>query len=254
MTGPRPRWINLIVLGVAGAASGVALWREGYLGRVDLWFASYGVVTVLAAAGFAGYHASTRRILLLALVCATGGLATQYFGATLEGLWSYPPPRHTWWFVPGTFVFAGVVTYGLTQVVIGPRLRAWVGTGPRWLSLLLVAAFAAVAIVGAELAPGDRSWEFRGYYLALTAFALFAGTRTDLATLLALGLAAIVVGGVSETLGARSTLWTYRDGNGWLPPFWLIVGSWPLETILHYTLSALLAGESVTVPERRRLP
>jgi len=238
--------VNLIVLGAVAALGGVALWGEGYLGRVDVLFGVWGAVALGAAAWFVALHASTRRFLLLALVAGTGGLATQYFGATVESLWTYPPPDHTYWFVPATFVFAAVLTYGLTSVVIGPRL----GTATRKWSFLLVVAFAGIVFVGAELAPGARTWEFRGYYLVLTAFALFAAAKTDFATLLALGVSGVLVGGFSETLGAHSTLWTFRDGNGWVPPWWLILGSWPLETILHFTLSGILAGEVLRVSPR----
>jgi len=236
---------NLIVLGVVATAGGVAMWREGYLGRVNIPFALYGVVALGTAAWFAAFEASTKRFLLLALVAGAGGLATQLFGATVEGLWVYPPPHHSYWFVPATFVFAGVLTYGLTRAVAGPWLRARLGTLPRVWNVLVVSALAVTVIVGAELAPGDRSLAFRCYYVALIAFALFAAAAMDIGTLIALVASAIVVGGVSETLGARSSLWTFRDGNGWLPPAWLILGSWPLETILHYSLSGLLAGESL---------
>src|SRR5262249_26563212 len=32
----------------------------------------------------------------------------------------------------------------------------------------------------------------------------------------------------------------------WAPPIWLVVGSWPLEVLAHYTLSAMLAGERLS--------
>ena len=80
---------NLAALAVVAAAGGVALWAAGYLGRVDLPFALYGVVALGTAAWFAAFEASTKRFLLLALVAGAGGLATQWIGSTREGLWTY---------------------------------------------------------------------------------------------------------------------------------------------------------------------
>ena len=60
----------------------------------------------------------------------------------------------------------------------------------------------------------------------------------DTATFFGLIVSAILVGFCSESLGARSGLWTFNNHPGWLPPIWLFLGSWPLEIMMQFSLSA----------------
>jgi uncharacterized protein (DUF362 family) len=227
---------NLAVLAAVVVVGGAVLYAEGYAGSISLPFAAFGAVMIAAAGYFAAFEISTRRLVLLVAIAAVGGYLTQSVG-TAGAYWTYAP-RHSFYFVPFTFAIASLVAYGMTQTVIGSLMRRAIHRPARLVNpLLVLAVFALLALSG-----GPRSGAFWLYYAVNTAICVYASARMNAATLVALLISGALVGVAAELTGSRSGLWTFDGG---LPPGWLILGSWPLEVVVHYGLSGVLARESL---------
>ncbi|HEY6002583.1 MAG TPA: DUF362 domain-containing protein [Anaeromyxobacter sp.] len=241
---------NVVLLALVVAAGALALWLEGYLSRVGLGFALFGLVMGVLAGYFAAFEASTRRLVLLALVAGAGGYLTQWVGATLGDFWRYPPPRGTYYFVPATFAVASLVCFGLTRTVLAPALRRVVKSPSRKLNPLLPLLVLGLLVVLSSPFRGRQGLAFWLYYGAMAAVCVYGALGMNLPTLLAVLGAGALVGTAAEIAGATSGLWTFTTGPSWLPPAWLAIGSWPLEVMTHYTLSGLLAGEALVARPR----
>lgn len=254
MASPGQRSIdgkNLLLLGLVAAAGGTLLVAEGYAGRVSAAFAVYGVVMVSLAAYFATFEVSTRRLIAMAVVAGVGGYLTQVVGATLGGFWSYPPPRHSYGFVPATFVLASLVAYGLTQVWLGPLLRRRIRLGARMANPLIVLAVFALLVTlsrgeRARLGTGTAFWLYYGIKLLVC---LYLSLRMHTAALVSVLLSGALIGTSAELAGESSGLWAFTGDDG-LPPAWLLLGSWPLEVLVHYGLSGVLVHEALIPRER----
>src|SRR5439155_7179047 len=85
---------NLGLLAAIVVGGGAVLFAEGYAGHLSLGFAVFGAAMVVAAAYFAAFEVSTRRLVLLAVIAGAGGYLTQLVGATQGAFWSYGPPHH----------------------------------------------------------------------------------------------------------------------------------------------------------------
>jgi uncharacterized protein (DUF362 family) len=239
--------INALVLLLVTAGGAVELARHGYLGLVNLAFILFGLTVLAFDVWQVSFELSRRRFLWLVGVASTAGYATQVVGSTIQGAWTYPPPHH-FGYVRAMFVVAAVGVYGLTVALFAPLARRLVPVRSRKLNFVLVGALGVLFVV---LGRDDRHGEAAVwiYYGLLFAFALYAAALTDLGTLLGLVASAIVVGGLAEWLGARSGLWAYQR-TGTVPPAYLVFTSWPLESILHYGLSGILARESLLARPR----
>src|SRR5204863_267013 len=72
----------------------------------------------------------------------------------------------------------------------------------------------------------------------------------NVAALLAVLVSGALVGTSAELAGSRSGLWSFAGAPGALPPAWLILGSWPLEVLVHYGLSGVLLHEALVARVR----
>jgi len=241
---------NLGALAVIVAVGGLALFLEGYAGNISVVFALYGVAMVGAAGYFAAFEVTTRRLALLGLIAGAGGYLTQVMGATLGGFWTNGPPHHTYYFVPATFVIASLVAYGLTQTLLGSLLRRVIRTPRRAANPLIVLVVFLLLMVFSGDVRARQGIEFWLYYGGKALICIYLSLRMNLATLLAVLVSGALVGTVAELAGSRSGLWTFTGTPGGLPPAWLLFGSWPLEVLVHYGLSGILAGESLVARGR----
>ncbi len=237
---------NLGLLALVAVAAVVELAVEGYLRKVDLAFALFGILVTLGAALSSLRLLSTRRFVALFLVAGIAGLVTQAVGVR-AGAWTYTNRAHSYVFVFFAFGLGSLFIYGLATGLnfLLPRLHA------RWLGVALVAVPTAAVLVGARgLFALDP---FTAYYTALILFAFTYALLARWQTIAAVFAAAVAFGALAETLGAHSGLWRFyadRPG-GALPPAWLLVGSWPLEALLHVGLSALVTREHFDLPRLR---
>lgn len=238
---------NLVLLAAVMVAGGVVLFAEGYAGTISLSFALFAVVMTGAAGYFAAFEITTRRLAVLAVIAGAGGYLTQVVGATLGGLWSYGPPHHTYYFVPFTFVLASLVAYGLTQTLIGSLIRKVIRRPSRAVNPVIVLAVLGLLLaLAGDARRGDGFWP---YYAVKAVICVYLSLRMNTASLVAVLLSGALVGGAAELAGSRSGLWTFAAPGG-LPPAWLVLGSWPLEVLVHYGLSGILVRESLVARGR----
>ncbi len=243
-------FVNVGVLLFVGALGIGLLYAEGYLSLLDWPFLLYVVAVTLGGLWFGAFELSRKRLLFMVLVAELSGYLTQVVGSDVEGVWRYEGPRGTYYFVCTMFAFAAVFAYGLTALVIGPWVRKHLRYRPRWLNVIVVAGVFAVLAFGSHPYRGHGEPAFWIYYGALGLFAAYASLLMDLGTLVTLVAVAMGIGIVSETLGASSGVWQFTGMRPWLPPAYLVFGSWPLEIILHYGLSGILARERLIARPR----
>jgi uncharacterized protein (DUF362 family) len=229
------RNLGLVALAAVGAIAVMA--AEHDLHRVDPPFAAFAFVVLLGAVGTSLRLVTPRRWLALFGVAGGFGLVTQSVGVAV-GAWSYPSG---YGFVFFAFGFGSLTIYGVATLIahaLVPRRlhRPWLGP-------LLVLLPALMVAYGARGYVSHLS--FVAYYAFLVLFALFYSLLARTQTIVAIMLAGAAFGAFAETLGARSTLWRFA---GPLPPAWLVLGSWPLEALLHVGFSALLARGHFELP------
>lgn len=147
-------------------------------------------------------------------------------------------------------MIASLVAYGLIVRLFTPIWRRCLPAVPRGGNRLVVLALAAAVIAFSSRYRDGQGAAFWIYYGAMFATALYVVAFMDLPTLLALIGSAIAVGFCSESIGAGSGLWTFDNDPDWLPPMWLVLGSWPLEILMHFSLSA--PGFGRVEPRTRR--
>jgi len=88
--------------------------------------------------------------------------------------------------------------------------------------------------------PAEESEDFKScfepntpfwvYYISLLGFAIITNYHASFTELLSLILAAWIMGGISEWIGAIARLWYFRTEA--LPPLFLVLGCWPLEFLV----------------------
>jgi hypothetical protein len=234
---------NILLLALLGAVGvGLLVW-EGYLFKVRLPLVLLMGVMVLFDVWVAGFEISFRRLLFLSAVAGVAGYVTQVVGVG-QGFWYYTGPRQSYLFVPFIFAFAALCMYGLTTKLFGRLLQPLVNTEARWPNLLIVCVLFGLLLATVTHPLAQIGWAFWIYYLFLFLFGLFVSLQMNCSTLLGLISSAWIVGGSGETLGAQSGLWLYENASA-SPPLFLILTSWPLEFLLHYSMSGLLAQEKL---------
>ncbi|HEX4457823.1 MAG TPA: DUF362 domain-containing protein, partial [Polyangia bacterium] len=228
---------NLALVALAAVAALAAMAVEHDLQRVDLPFAAFAAVVLVGAVGTSLRLVTPRRWLALFATAGAFGLATQAVGVRV-GAWSYPSG---YGFVFFAFGFGSLTIYGIATVIahalVPRRLHV------TWLGSLIVCIPALVVAIGGRVYVSHLSYV--AYYAFLVLFALFYSLLARTQTIVAIMLAGATFGAFAETLGARSTLWRFSGAH---PPLWLVLGSWPLESLLHIGLSALLARAHFELP------
>ena len=88
-----------------------------------------------------------------------------------------------------------------------------------------------------KLEPNEPFWI---YYISLAGFAILMQARIPFTELLSLILAAWIMGGISEWIGATAKLWHFRTVA--FPPLFLVLGCWPLEFLVIRGLATRTKG------------
>lgn len=235
-----PRNLALVAVAASGAIAAMAI--EHDLHRVDLQLAVFAIVVLLGALGASLRLVTPRRWLALFATAGGFGLVTQAVGVRV-GAWSYPSG---YGFVFFAFGFGSLTIYAIAtafaHVLVPRRLHV------TWLGPMLVGIPALIVFIGGRGYVSHLSYV--AYYAFLVLFALFYSLLARTQTIVAIMLAGAVFGAFAELLGAQSTLWRF---SGAYPPFWLVFGSWPLESLLHVGLSALLTRAHFDLPILRTL-
>jgi len=90
-----------------------------------------------------------------------------------------------------------------------------------------------------ELEHNEPFWI---YYISLAGFAILMQARLPFTELLSLILAAWIMGGISEWIGATAQLWYFRTVA---PPLFLVLGCWPLEFLVIRGLATRMKGSAM---------
>ena len=218
---------------------------EGYLGLITWPFA------LLLAGGFGlamwlATRISTVRLLALLLSIFFMEYAKETIGIRC-GLWVYHGNWGQYLFGVLSWVAAGVSTYALATGIAIPllsKLRWPALAAPSWLAAVVV--LVVFVLIPLRLGPyssgtGRLFWMF---YAVLLVAALLATRRMPSLVFAGVVLSAWFAGNPSEYFGsALSGAWTFPHDAKY-PPFYLLACCWPLEILVQYFLSALLAGES----------
>ncbi|MFC1828583.1 hypothetical protein ACFL0O_03105 [Thermodesulfobacteriota bacterium] len=81
----------------------------------------------------------------------------------------------------------------------------------------------------------EKNVPFWLYYITLTVFAVITSYHLSFTELISLILAAWIMGGSAEWVGATAKLWHFRTKA--LPPLFLVLGCWPLEFLVIRNLA-----------------
>jgi hypothetical protein len=240
----RPQNFLLAVLFVIAVL--FTAFQEGYFPVLSLSF------WLCLGAGFAlsfwlALTISTRRLLALILVI----FIMEYLKETIgiwSGMWTYHGIRGAYNFGVWAWVVAGLTVFTLSTRMVMRKIRKISPTlsrkGHLVNSLIVLLLFFAIPLSLGNYRDGTGMW-FWSFYLVLLAVGLQAAWRMDLAVFSGIVLTAWVVGLPSEYLGSVSSrVWSFTYNPNY-PPFFLIIGCWPLEILAQYSLSAFLAKENL---------
>jgi len=177
-------------------------------------------------------------VLVLALIPLTIKDYRLSLGLPLEAPW----PGWIWWF------------WGLYAVLFVVTLEAANGMGFKELfryriSPNLVIVLLVIVVIPLTLGlyrhsdhPGWLWWSW-GFYTVLLVVTLGTANRMESPVFLGLLLTTWVIAIVSEYTGAiHNHIWTFAHDDKF-PPYFLVIGFWPLEIFTQYCLSAVLARE-----------
>jgi uncharacterized protein (DUF362 family) len=232
---------NLVLVVLLCAALLFTASSEGYLQGFTLPF------ELLLGGGLAlslwmAVRASTRRFLALLLSVFFVEYAQETIGIR-SGLWVYHGDDGRYLFGVLAWVLGGTAAFVFAIGVTIPLLCRIRRRLPRWLNLAFPPFFFVLIAVTVDPCPSGTGVPFWSFYAAMLALALVAAQRMPWQVLAGLVVSAWVVGNASEYLGSTvSGFWTFPDHPNY-PPFYLLAGCWPLEILVQYSLSAILAGE-----------
>ncbi|MFQ5924607.1 MAG: hypothetical protein ACE5IE_01245 [Dehalococcoidia bacterium] len=234
---------NIIIVAIVGLFEFLSLAIEGYLPKINLPFGIIlGIVFLFDL--WVATQISTKRLVALILVASIAGYLTQVVGSTSSHIWIYDGKYNSYVFVAFIFALSAIAMFGMSVRIFGRLLAKLKIPSSRILGPILVIAIFALLIATLGVHRSNVGAPFWIFYVFLFSFAIYASLNMRLGTLLGLCIAAWIVGNLGEFLGSQSQLWTFPLNLNY-PPIFLVFGSWPLEFVLHYSLSAFLVGESL---------
>ena len=241
---PRGRLVcgrNFVLVILLFAVLLFSAWSEGYLQRFSLPFGLLLGGGLLLSVWMA-MRASTARFVVLLLTI----FLVEYVKETLgirAGLWAYTGPGGQYLFGVLAWVLGGTSAFVVAFGVIIPLLLKIRRELPRWLNQAFLLLLFVLIPLTVDPYPSGAEVPYWSFYGALFVLGLVAARRMPWQVLAGLVLSAWIVGNPSEYLGsAVSGFWIFTKHPHY-PPFYLLAGCWPLEILVQYSLSALLAGE-----------
>lgn len=249
--------IGLLALVTLFTANFEGYFREGFVSTISLtlWLTMLGgyVLAIWLAMSI-----STSRLVSLVLVIFLVEYVKEATGTELK-LWEYHSPGGSPLFGVCLWILAGLATYTIATKVLIPLTRRGTFRLPRFLNpLIVMPVFLLIPLTLNEYWPRVQSgpefdwyattnlfWVFYGLLLlAGMISSLWIGTRT----LAGIYISTIIVGLISEHVGAASGVWSFLPPENAKPPAFLIFGCWPLEILFQYIISAILAREPLDLP------
>lgn len=237
----RDRSRNFLVVLLLIVVTLFTAFQEGYFPLISPLF----WLCLMAGVGFSlwlAWDIANRRFLALILVIFILEYLKESIGIK-SGMWVYHGAGGAYNFGVWAWVWAGLSAYTLSTRLISRALRRHNLALPRRVNLILVLAlFGLIPLTLGKFWSGAGGW-FWGFYITLLLAGLLTASRLDFPVFAGLVLAAWVLANPSEYVGsALSGIWTFTH-NPHYPPFFLLAGCWPLEILVQYGLSAVLARE-----------
>jgi hypothetical protein len=235
---------NLLLVALFGIVTLFTADQEGFLAMIAvlLWLV---LIAGFAVAVWMALKITTGRLLALML----GIFLIEYIKEGIgirSGMWSYHGLANCYSFGVWAWVLGGMGVFWLAVRVVIRWMRKKTADSPRRWSLInpvvVVLLFAIIPLTLGDYRSGAGGW-FWSLYVILFLVSLVTASRMDLPVFLGLLLTTWVVGFCSEWAGSvPNHIWTFTHNPNY-PPFFLIIGCWPLEIFTQYALSAFLANE-----------
>ena len=263
--------VKILIVGGLGALLLTSAVREGYTdylhGYVIVFFSA-----VLASCIITACVISLRHLVGLILFGFAIGFVTQAIGVTSD-MWCYD---HSFMFAAFSWALAAITMEGISKIIrFKLKMVMDNPLNVLTILVIFAVFFITLALqdqwkyamhrpIPRECAekdesrtqkaqcfiyqtmPEEGSGEFQDtyepnvpfwiFYSALLAFAIVMQYGISLTELLSLILAAWIMGGISEGIGATANLWHFRTET--LPPLFLVLGGWPLEFLVIRGLAA----------------
>jgi hypothetical protein len=242
MNGHRPK--NLLLIALFIIVTLFTAYQEGYLPMISVLFWLV-LIMGFAVSIWMALEITTPRLLSLML----GIFIIEYIKETIgirSGMWSYHGLNSAYNFGVWAWVMGGMGVFWLAVRVVIRWMRKQTAAIPRRWNLInplvVVLVLAIIPLTLGEYRSGAKGW-FPLLYVILFLVALVTACRMELPVFLGLLLTTWIVGFCSEYAGSvPNHIWTFTHNPNY-PPFFLIVGCWPLEIFTQYALSAFLANE-----------
>jgi hypothetical protein len=259
----------LLLLGLSALLLVCAI-LEGYASNLTGYIIAF-FAAVLAGCIVTAFTICTAHLVGLILFGFVIGFLTQAIGITSD-LWCYD---HTFIFAAFSWSLAAVTMEGLSRI-IRHKLKNVTDSPVNVLMILalLGTLLATLALQDhwryARYRPTPEAWMERQalqiqrtcfihqempaklklepnepfwiYYISLAGFALLMQARVPFTELLSFILAAWIMGGISEWIGATAKLWHFRTVA--FPPLFLVLGCWPLEFLVIRSLATRMKGSA----------
>ena len=249
---------NLVLVLILFAALALAAVAEGYASRLTLLFSAL-LVIGFGLSVWLSMRTATARLLALLVLVFFMEYADQTIGVS-SGLWQYHGARGEYVFGVMAWLVAACSAQALSTGVAIPILLRLRLRAPGWVTTLLVLgllAFIPLAAGGYRASMGLPFWCFFGL---VGVIAMVASKKMPIHVFAGVVLSACFVGSISEYVGSVSSgCWTFPFDSRF-PPLYLVLGCWPLEILVQFSVSAFLAGEPlvdeavVQVPAQPLLP
>jgi len=217
--------------------------HEGFLSLISVLFWVVLIAGILITVWLA-WSSSTSRVLSLLL----GIFIIEYIKEAIgirSQLWTYNGIGKQFNFGVWAWVLGGLVVYTLATKVTIPLIKKLHWSPPKWLNpviLIILAALIPLTLGAYWSGTGCLFWAF---YILLTLVCIYASLKMDFSVVIGIVITAWIISNPSEYVGSiNSGVWTFTH-NPHYPPFFLLFGCWPLETLTQYFLSAFLANESL---------
>ena len=235
---------NLLLIALFGIVTLFTAHQEGFLPMIR-WLFWLVLLAGFAVSIWMALNITTARLLALIL----GIFIIEYIkeGTGINSLmWSYHGLPNAYSFGVWAWVMGGMGVFWIAVRVVIPWLRRLTADSPRRWSLInpvvVVLVFAVIPLTLGEYRSGAGGW-FWLFYAILFLATLVTASRMELPVFLGLLLPTWIIGFCSEYAGsAANQIWTFTYNPNY-PPFFLIIGCWPLEIFTQYALSAFLANE-----------
>jgi len=232
---------NLLIIALLIIITFFTAFHEGYLRSISVLF----WLTLIAGFSISIWLAfciSTRRLLSLILAI----FIIEYFKETIgirDKLWSYHGNNGLYNFGLWAWVLGGLVVYTLSTRIVIKQIRKLKFSLPRLLNPIILILISLLIPFTMREYRESAGVLFFSFYALLLIAGIYASFRMDFPVFAGIVITAWIISNPSEYVGsADSGVWTFTHNPNY-PPFFLLIGCWPLEILAQYFLSAFLANE-----------